>query len=464
MSSTALSRHLTGPLRRSLDAYACGVFALAVLAGVLFAWTSPSAVLLTGIAAFGAGITLIVVGLRARTWTSPLMLLGIPLTLSLAASMLSITEIFSEWSSPNLAAAIAIVAAPLVGVATAVLATGGRIPVPRPGTQGLPRTQRVVAVCCLMSVVGMIVYAIEFASVGGPPLLSSDVEQARFSIQYGPLHLLTQGLPLAFLIATWARVARPASFTPGQLRALEANMVLPPLVLALVGGRSLVLLPLIGGLVVTARYISPRATRRLLVIVSIAVLLSSSVLFLARAEQNTTLGPFQTVLYDSETGARRAPWDSAYRALGLSLGEPLRVVSELRNADAATPPFSTTLWFAHNFTSRAIDPHTVTAVHAAPWLTSTYAGQVLLDFGLGAAILVGVVLGLIAHLLYCGFAAGRSVATIWVYAYLAGPIFMAFYLNVFLYFLFPVVDVAALTVLSRLLVSSPAERSPASAS
>jgi hypothetical protein len=67
----------------------------------------------------------------------------------------------------------------------------------------------------------------------------------------------------------------------------------------------------------------------------------------------------------------------------------------------------------------------------------------VLDFGLGAALLFGFVLGAGAHVLYRRFARGRTVTIIWAYAYLAGPIALAFYLNVFLYFIFPILDLVA---------------------
>jgi hypothetical protein len=68
------------------------------------------------------------------------------------------------------------------------------------------------------------------------------------------------------------------------------------------------------------------------------------------------------------------------------------------------------------------------------------------------ALLFGFGLGAIAHVLYRRFARGRSVTIIWIYAYLAGPFFLAFYLNVFLYFIFPIIDLVALMVLARLLI------------
>ena len=226
------------------------------------------------------------------------------------------------------------------------------------------------------------------------------------------------------------------------------------IVLALAGGRLLVLMPLISAFVVAARYLSRRAVRRLLVILPVAVLLYSSVVFLTRAEQNQTLGPLQSVLYDP-SGERTTIWESSYRSLSLSLGESMRVVSELHERDATSPPFTTTLWFAHNLTPRAIDPHEITVIYGGAWLTSTYAGQPYLDFGVTGTLLFGLVFGAAAHLVYRRFAAGRSTTIIWVYAYLAGPILMSFYVNIFLYFLFPIVDLAAIVVLSRVLIQKP---------
>ena len=117
-----------------------------------------------------------------------------------------------------------------------------------------------------MCVAGSAVYALEWSTIGGPPLLSSNIDKARFSLDVGVLHVFTQGLPLAMLIAAWARVGRAASFTAAERRALEAIIGFVLITLVLGGGRSFVLLPLIGALVVVGRHVSAPAARRMLIV------------------------------------------------------------------------------------------------------------------------------------------------------------------------------------------------------
>lgn len=406
----------------------------------------------TAVLALIAAGAAVIAGFRAHTLTSPMILMGVPLLLSLAAAMAPITQIFGPWSPGTLGVAILIVLAPIAGIGTAMLASPGRNPRLARGTAAAPYTSRLIAACTVMSVVGTLVYAQEWSRIGGPPLFSENIDQARFNlVDLGVLHVFTQGLPLALLISTWARVGHPQSFTWLGRRALEAIICFVPAVLLLGGARSLVVVPLVAALVVAARYVSAQTARRLAIVIPLVLIVLSSALFIGRLQQSSPAGPVGAVLYN-DTGKRTSPLQSTYRTLSINLGEQLRVVLELREAKISAPQFTTSLWFAHNLTDRAVDPHAITGPNAGGWLTSTYAGQLMIDLGLLPALCFGFALGAGAHVLYRRFARGRSVTIIWIYAYLAGPLFLAFYLNVFLYFIFPFIDLVALTVLSRLLI------------
>jgi hypothetical protein len=435
-----------------LAGYFVTATALGLIGWFLAAVPNSALVPATAVIAFAGALSCGLVGLRRGALASPLVLLGVPLLLSLAAAMQPVTRIFGEWSPSNLVVAALIVAAPLAGVGTAILASPGRTPPMQRGTDAAPYPARLVAICVLMFSVSTLVYVIEWSSVGGPPLLSATIDKTRFAVQVGLLHVFTQGLPLALLIATWARIGRRDSFTPLQRRALEWIMVLSPIVLALGGGRALVLVPLLAALAVGGRYVSRRTARRLLIVLPVAIIVFSSVVFVARIGQNSPTGAVGTVLYN-ESGAKTSALDSSYKSLSIGLGQQLRVVAELRDAHVELPPFTTSIWFAHNFVDRAVDPQTITGPNAGGWLTATYAGPLMLDLGLSIALLFGFLLGAVAHLIYRRFARGRSVTTIWLYAYLSGPIAFCFYVNVFTQFIFPVLDLVALFVLSRWLVA-----------
>jgi len=422
------------------------------LAGWFVAGVSDEVLVpVTTVLSLAGALALTLFSLRTGTLASPLALLGVPLLLSLAAAMQPITRIFAEWSPESLSAVVLIVLAPLIGVGAAMLVTSAGLPRMQLGTAALPYPSRLIAVCLLMCIVGTASYAFEWSTIGGPPLLSSNIDKTRFAVEFGALHVFTQGLPLALLIGTWARVARPGCFTAPQRRVLEAIMCFVPLILVLNGGRGPVLVPLIMALVVAGRYVSARAARRMLIVIPIAILMFSSAMFLVRVEQRAPTGVIGSVLYN-DTGAKSSPLASAYRSVSIGLGEQLRVIAELRAADVRTPPFTSSIWFAHNFTSRAVDPGSITAPNAGGWITATYAGPVLLDFGLLPALLFGFGLGAVAYVLYVHFARGRSVAILWIYAYVAGQLAFAFYVNIFLQFFFPFLDLIALVILSRLLI------------
>ena len=96
------------------------------LAGWYIAGVSDAALVpATAVAALAGAIALAVVGARRHILSSPLLLLGLPLLLSLAAAMLPITRIFGAWTLDTLALAVAIVAAPIAGVATGMLSRAG---------------------------------------------------------------------------------------------------------------------------------------------------------------------------------------------------------------------------------------------------------------------------------------------------------------------------------------------------
>lgn len=443
--------------RASLGPARIAAFVVAAGALVLAGWhlaMLPDGALVPATAALGFAGALAVgmFAMRRGALSSPLALMGIPLLLSLAAAMQPVTRIFGDWSPSNLAIAALIVFAPLAGIGVAMLVAPGCTPRIQRGTDVVPHASRLVSVCSIMCALSTIVYAIEWSSVGGPPLFSPTIDKTRFSVEVGLMHVLTQGLPLALLIATWARVGRPNSFTSLQRRLLEAIMVFSPIVLALGGGRALVLVPLLAALVVAGRYVSRRTARRLLVVLPVAIVAFSSVVFVARIGQNAPTGAVGTVLYN-ESGGKTSAVEASYKSLSIGLGQQLRVVAALRDARVEMPPFTTSIWFAHNFVPRAVDSQTITGPNAGGWLTATYAGPVILDLGLPVALLFGFLLGAAAHLFYRQFARGRSVTAIWLYAYLSGPIAFCFYVNVFLQFIYPVLDLIALFVLSRLLIA-----------
>lgn len=448
---SSLPAQLSGSVARSA-AYV-GAAAVFAAVGCLVAGTpDASLVPVAAVLALLTGVAVVLAAVRSGAMTSPLIVLCMPLLVSLPAALQPITRIFGEWHLGTLIDALLIVVAPLAGVGASMLLAPGPTPQLQRGTSAAPRSVLLVAVCLLMCVGGTAAYIYEWSSIGGPPLLSANIDEARYALDVGFIHGFTQGLPLALMIAAWARVAHPKAFTWLQRRTLEVIVGFVPCVVILGGGRSLLLIPMATVYVVVARYVTPRAVRLMMIVVPVTLLFFSTAFLIVRESQHTRSPVATSILY-GDSGAKSSPLESLYRSLSIGLGEQLRVVEELRDGNIRTPPFTTSLWFAHNLTGRAQDPHKITGPNAGGWLTSTYAGPLLLDFGMPAALLFGFLLGAGAQLLYRRFARGGSVTVIWTYAYLAGPLAVAFYINLFLFFLYWIVDLIALFTLSRLLIA-----------
>jgi len=205
--------------------------------------------------------------------------------------------------------------------------------------------------------------------------------------------------------------------------------------------------------VVSARYIKPKSTRRLMIVMPVVLMAFSSAVFLVRHEQDPSRTNSQAILFNSADQNRRSLLESSYAGLAITFGEQLRVVGEIQNAHVSASPFTTSVYFTHRFNERAVNAGTIAAVYAGGWQASGYAGPLLLDFGLLPAVLFGVILGVLSHLGYRQFANGMSITAIWVYAYLAGLIAVAFYDNIFLNYAYPLIDVAVLMCLSRIVLA-----------
>jgi hypothetical protein len=392
---------------------------------------------------------------RTGRLASPVVILAAPLLLGLAAAMRPITQIYSAWAPSEIAVAVGVAVAPLVGIALAAMVATRRNVTSRKGRQLAPL--RLVMVVTGLFVLGASVLIYEFAGVGGPPLLSGRIDEARFSlIQDGPLHLLTEAAPLSALVATWARTAHPEQFNRLQRRWLEGIVALVFVFAALQGGRLTVFLPFIACVVIALRFIETQHARRVGVLLFLVFISASAVYFVARAGQGASVTVSSRVFYDDQ-GATKSPPVQALDGLTYSLGEQTRVVQELREAQVNREAPSTTLWFAHRFVARAQNPEDVAEQVTRFWVTSGYVGPVLLDFGLVPGLLAGVIMGFIAERMYRRYRTGDDILSIWLYAFIISVLSLAFYANLFLLYAFVWIDVAALVLLSRV-VTAPANR------
>jgi hypothetical protein len=415
---------------------------------------NPPSVSLPPAVAFGSlalAVLIVVWAYIKHVLSAPIVLVVVPLLLAVAASMQPITQIISPWTDSEVLVAILIALAPAAGIAAASLAGrsfGQRETIER------PRSSELLVAVTLMFLVGASVLIWEFHNIGGPPLLSGSVDEARFSlVTNGSLHLLTDGISLSMLIATWARIGHANAFSPTGRRVLECVICGGLVLAALGGGRSTLFFPLIACALVAYRGLGGRRISRYAILGAAIFLVASAGLFVLRVDQQRHNEVSDALAYDPSGESKSLP-RTLIDVTTFSFGYQPRVVLEFRESRLEQQPATYTLWFAHSFVHRARDPQDVAKGITSYLLTSGYAGPILLDFSLAVALGLGILLGIAAQLLYIGYRNGKTVF-VWVYAYAAGPLALSFYLNAWLYFAFVWIDILVLIIAARLLVDQP---------
>ena len=386
--------------------------------------------------------------------------MGVPLLLGLAASMSQVTEVNWPWEPGGLAVAWGIALTPLAGMAI-VAGLAKQVPsrtqvrdVVAPPNPGL-----IVAACVAMVVLGVVVQTFEFVTHHAIPLLSSSIDATRQELgSSGPLHLLSDGLGIAAVIAASARFGWGDRFTRGQRLVLVSIVVFVPLWLTLQGGRLVAGAPAIAAFIAARPFLSRRAVARVGVCAVAGVVVLSVVLIAVRFGQDATTGsksPLTQRIFLDETGAKRTPVDAFARGVVVNLGEGYRVAEEFRRTDFTVPKPSSSVWFLHRFVDQAQNPAPLAATLTHLWITSTYAGPVILDLGVGAALVYGLALGALLQWLWVRRARARGPLFHWLYAYMAAYFAFLFYVELptqlpFLWF-----DAVLIVVLGRLLMASP---------
>lgn len=401
---------------------------------------------------------------RNHAFASPVVLMGLPLLLGLAAATTDVTRIATDWTPARLAEVSAIAIAPILGAGLARCARG----TPRftratlvPYGEGKAEVDpaRIVAVCAAMLLVGAPILALEFARIGGPPLLSGHIDESRgLLITNGPLHIFTEGVSISLMIATWAIATQYRGLTASQ-RAILGGVIASDLILGVLqGGRLIVIMPIVAACVAAGRHVSKRVARRGAVLMALVVLLYGGVFAVGRGSQGQSEAFHASVTYTNE-GYTKPLWVRALDTLIVNAGEQDRVILEVRAAHAHSGPFRNTVYFVHRFLPRAI-PSGQTALDVTRvWVTGTYALDFLLDFGLVAALLAGAAFGGIAYILYCRYCESTNVAAIWLYANFAGPMTLAFYTNMFTAFAFVWIDLLVVVVAARVVSTRPSRPS-----
>lgn len=116
------------------------------------------------------------------------------------------------------------------------------------------------------------------------------------------------------------------------------------------------------------------------------------------------------------------------------------------------------MYFAHHFLSRAQSAEVLANAVTGFWITSTYAGPLIVDLGPALALLWGLLLGMVFQFVY--EQRTRGYGWNWVYAYLAGPMALLFYSAIFTQYAFAWIDPIVLAVLGYYLTQGSAVSRP----
>jgi O-antigen/teichoic acid export membrane protein len=407
------------------------VLAAAVAAAVVYLH-QKLLVPLTAAGAITLSVLLLAWARRRGQLLSPPVILGIPLLLGLAAAMAPVTRTHWDWSSASLAASWGIALAPLAGMAAVGLLappSASARPVGR-DTVPPPNPARIVWTCAVLVGLGVVVQLITFARQGSIPLFSSAIDVARIGFQHpGPLYLLSDGLMLSAIVASWARFGWADRFSPLQRKVLTGIVFIVPLFLTLQGGRFVAAAPAIAAFVAARPYLSRRTLRRVGVAAAVVGALFSVALLGVRFHQASAQNPLSARIFYTASGTPRSFPSVLWNGLLINLGEGYRVADEFRRSHISVPSPSTSVYFLHRFLPQAQDPQTYALALSGLWITSTYAGPVILDEGIGAALLFGFVLGAVIQAVYVRRARASGPFAWWLYAYLAANFAFLFYVE-----------------------------------
>jgi len=369
---------------------------------------------------------------RSSQLLSPPVVMGIPLLVGLAASMAPVTETHWSWTAESVSGACGIALAPLVGMLLiAAVSRGSAFPRARPGLAMWPPDPRLlVRLCVGLTVLGVLVQLVEFARYGAIPLLSATIAQSRSDLQHtGPLHLLSDGLTLAAIIAAWARFGWPERFTVIERRVLLAIVFFVPAFLSLQGGRFVAAAPAIAAVISARPFLSRQLLRRVAVVGGVLAAFFSVAQLGVRFHQDPRSNPLSNRVFLTDSGAHRSLLGSVWNGTLINLGEGYRVADEFRHTRIAVPDPSTSVYFAHSFIATAQDPQQYALELSRLWITSTYAGPVILDQGLLPALVFGLLLGGLLQFVYVNSGRSRSPFSWWLYAYLAANFAFLFYVE-----------------------------------
>jgi hypothetical protein len=307
---------------------------------------------------------------------SPLLLFPIAWALTALLAQVHILHIQDGWSSVMVAVVIAVplsfVAGGLIGegvaLATTVLSSS------RPHTKVSERTFRLFLVGCV--VIGLVEIAHQIAIAKTIPLLSGNIDDARFS-QGGATILLTNLLTVAAILA----LTKPRDLLAREARFELATAAVAIGAFGLQGGRGGVVLPIVVAIVVRWLYWG-RPSPYLLVAGGLFAFLAICFGFYLRTYQHPTT-PFEAELF----GEVLPPLPFFLKPL---IPVYLALTTNFVALQGIVDHFPTAASFGHGvydavaidrFVSGARQIGDVSGELTPPWVTSTVAGPLWADGG-----------------------------------------------------------------------------------
>lgn len=352
-----------------------------------------------------------------RSLPSPLVVFPALWCLGVALSQLQLLNFQTDWSARVWAVMVAV---PVAFVLGGIL---GREPVLRRAASirrrgreraTTSRRLRVVLVACVM--VGFLELAHQWIAGTGVPLLSSEVDDTRFSAPGGPSVVLTDLLSVATIVAL---------VVPRRLDARDARFELAVAGIAtlgfvLGGGRVTVVLSLVSAFVARSLYWG-LPSRRAMALGAAGIACFVVAAFYLRSSQNVD-NLFEREFYGEVLPGVPFPLRPLV-PLYIGLTTNFQVLASVVDHFPDSAPYGHGLYNAVGadlVISDARDLADVTGVLTSPWVTATVAGTFWADGGL-PLVVVGV-----------GLTGALSVAA-YEYARLAGSLLASMIAGVLFY-------------------------------
>ena len=362
---------------------------------------------------------------RAGGAISPLVLFPAIWLLGIALAQIHLLQVQRPWSTTMwLVVAAVPIAFILGGMIGGEVALARAVPADERQAASTRAVRAALAACVAL---GWLEEIHQWVAAKAVPLLSSNIDAARFRQPGGLTIVLTDLLTVAAIVSlTLPRnpFARSARFELGIAFAALAGFLLA-------GGRGTVVLPVVGAVFARLLYWGMPRARHILAVAVIGLVLVSG-LFYIRTAQHRTTDAFSQELYQRVLPSTpSALWPLVPIDIGIATNyEALARIVDYFPSDA---PFGHGLYDAaglHRFIHNARYLVPISQQLSSPWVTTTVAGPFWADGGMAGVVVGTALIGLLTTATYWYARRTRELRHALVAGYFLFLAVFGFYANI----------------------------------